>query len=142
MRGRQPRGGVHGGERTNAPDVIRQRSTVSAINRSVTERGAVNLHGRTLREQGEALISIAHPAFRPELPAAPGRASPHAVVTSDTLHWRISELPECQQVGHAAPSPRDVRDPVRLDEIDRGGGCPDARGPGCRHRRQPRRSGR
>jgi acyl-CoA hydrolase len=33
----------------------------------VTEYGAVNLHGRTLRERGEALISIAHPDFRNEL---------------------------------------------------------------------------
>ena len=33
----------------------------------VTESGAVNLHGMTLRERGEALISIAHPDFRAEL---------------------------------------------------------------------------
>jgi acyl-CoA hydrolase len=33
----------------------------------VTEYGAVDLHGRTLRERGEALISIAHPDFRQEL---------------------------------------------------------------------------
>jgi acyl-CoA hydrolase len=33
----------------------------------VTEYGAVNLHGRTLRERGEALASIAHPDFRAEL---------------------------------------------------------------------------
>ncbi|MBS0186520.1 MAG: 4-hydroxybutyrate CoA-transferase [Planctomycetes bacterium] len=33
----------------------------------VTEFGAVNLHGRTLRQRGEALISIAHPDFRSEL---------------------------------------------------------------------------
>jgi 4-hydroxybutyrate CoA-transferase len=33
----------------------------------VTEHGAVNLHGKTLRERGEALISIAHPDFRPTL---------------------------------------------------------------------------
>jgi acyl-CoA hydrolase len=33
----------------------------------VTEFGAVNLHGKTLRERGEALISIAHPDFRLEL---------------------------------------------------------------------------
>jgi acyl-CoA hydrolase len=33
----------------------------------ITEYGAVNLHGLTLRERGEALISIAHPDFRPEL---------------------------------------------------------------------------
>jgi 4-hydroxybutyrate CoA-transferase len=33
----------------------------------VTEHGVVNLHGLTLRERGEALISIAHPDFRAEL---------------------------------------------------------------------------
>ena len=33
----------------------------------VTEYGAVNLHGMTLRERGEALISISHPDFRSEL---------------------------------------------------------------------------
>jgi acyl-CoA hydrolase len=32
-----------------------------------TEYGLVNLHGMTLRERGEALISIAHPDFRAEL---------------------------------------------------------------------------
>lgn len=36
----------------------------------VTEHGAVNLHGMTLMERGEALISIAAPAFRDELRAA------------------------------------------------------------------------
>jgi acyl-CoA hydrolase len=30
----------------------------------VTEYGAVNLHGKCLRERAEALISIAHPDFR------------------------------------------------------------------------------
>lgn len=33
----------------------------------VTEYGAVDLHGKTLRERAEALISIAHPDFRAEL---------------------------------------------------------------------------
>ncbi|HEU4381970.1 MAG TPA: acetyl-CoA hydrolase/transferase C-terminal domain-containing protein [Anaeromyxobacteraceae bacterium] len=33
----------------------------------VTEYGAVNLHGMTLRQRGEALVSIAHPDFRAEL---------------------------------------------------------------------------
>ena len=32
-----------------------------------TEHGMVNLHGMTLRERGEALISIAHPDFRADL---------------------------------------------------------------------------
>ena len=36
----------------------------------VTEFGAVNLHGKTLRERGEALISIACPDFRAELKRA------------------------------------------------------------------------
>ncbi|MDP2136405.1 MAG: acetyl-CoA hydrolase/transferase C-terminal domain-containing protein [Candidatus Didemnitutus sp.] len=33
----------------------------------VTEYGAINLQGMTLRERAEALISIAHPDYRPEL---------------------------------------------------------------------------
>jgi acyl-CoA hydrolase len=33
----------------------------------VTEYGAVNLHGMTLRQRGEALVSVAHPDFRGEL---------------------------------------------------------------------------
>ncbi len=33
----------------------------------VTEYGVVNLHGKSIRERGEALISIAHPDFRAEL---------------------------------------------------------------------------
>jgi len=33
----------------------------------VTEFGAVNLHGRSLRERAELLISVAHPDFRAEL---------------------------------------------------------------------------
>jgi acyl-CoA hydrolase len=33
----------------------------------VTEYGAVNLHGKTLRERAEALIGVAHPDFRAEL---------------------------------------------------------------------------
>jgi len=36
----------------------------------VTEFGAVNLRGRTLRQRAELLISIAHPDFRAELRAA------------------------------------------------------------------------
>ena len=33
----------------------------------VTEYGAVNLFGCSLRQRGEALISLAHPDFREEL---------------------------------------------------------------------------
>ncbi|MEJ1972329.1 MAG: acetyl-CoA hydrolase/transferase C-terminal domain-containing protein [Lacunisphaera sp.] len=51
----------------------------------VTEYGAVNLHGRSIRERAEALISIAHPDFRAGLaqdlrrlrpPGAPAAAAP------------------------------------------------------------------
>jgi acyl-CoA hydrolase len=33
----------------------------------VTEHGAVNLHGKSLRERAELLIGVAHPDFRTEL---------------------------------------------------------------------------
>jgi acetyl-CoA hydrolase len=35
----------------------------------VTEFGVVNLHGRTIRQRTELLISISHPQFREELEA-------------------------------------------------------------------------
>ena len=41
----------------------------------VTEYGAAELEGRTVRERGEALAAIAHPQFRDELAAAAGRAA-------------------------------------------------------------------
>jgi acyl-CoA hydrolase len=41
----------------------------------VTEYGAAELEGKTVRERGEALAAIAHPQFRDELLAAAGRAS-------------------------------------------------------------------
>ena len=33
----------------------------------ITEHGVAYLHGKTLRQRAEALIGIAHPAFRDEL---------------------------------------------------------------------------
>jgi 4-hydroxybutyrate CoA-transferase len=44
----------------------------------VTEYGAINVHGMTLRERGDALIGIAHPDFRAELrqAIAPSAAAP------------------------------------------------------------------
>ena len=41
----------------------------------VTEYGAAELEGKTVRERGEALATIAHPRFRDELLAAAERAS-------------------------------------------------------------------
>jgi 4-hydroxybutyrate CoA-transferase len=39
----------------------------------VTEHGVVNLEGKSLRERVRAIISVAHPEFRPELEAAARR---------------------------------------------------------------------
>jgi acyl-CoA hydrolase len=49
----------------------------------VTEYGAVNLHGMTLRERGSALISIAHPPI--SAPNLRGRSAP-----SGTSPYRVS----------------------------------------------------
>ena len=51
-------------ELTAGAGVVTTRGHVHWI---VTEYGAVSLHGKTLRERAEALISIAHPDFRREL---------------------------------------------------------------------------
>jgi acyl-CoA hydrolase len=42
-------------------------TTRGHVNWVVTEHGAVDLHGKNLRQRAEALISIAHPDFRAEL---------------------------------------------------------------------------
>jgi acyl-CoA hydrolase len=44
--------------------VVTSRADVHYI---VTEFGVASLHGKNLRQRAEALIGIAHPAFRPEL---------------------------------------------------------------------------
>lgn len=54
-------------ELTAGAGVVTTRGHVHWV---VTEYGAVNLHGKTLRERAELLISIAHPHFRVELKAA------------------------------------------------------------------------
>ena len=51
-------------ELTPGAGVVTTRGHVHWV---VTEYGAVNLHGMSLRERAEALISIAHPDFRAEL---------------------------------------------------------------------------
>ena len=52
------------GELTPGSGVVTTRGHVHWI---VTEYGTVNLHGLSLRQRGEQLISIAHPDFRGEL---------------------------------------------------------------------------
>lgn len=54
-------------ELTPGAGVVTTRGHVHWI---VTEHGAVNLHGKSLRERAELLISVAAPEFRPELRAA------------------------------------------------------------------------
>jgi 4-hydroxybutyrate CoA-transferase len=51
-------------ELTAGAGVVTTRGHVQWV---VTEYGAVNLHGLSLRQRGDALISIAHPDFRGEL---------------------------------------------------------------------------
>ncbi len=51
-------------ELTPGAGVVTTRGHVQWV---VTEYGSVNLHGLTLRQRGDALISIAHPDFRAEL---------------------------------------------------------------------------
>lgn len=51
-------------ELTPGSGVVTTRGHVHWV---VTEYGAVNLHGLSLRQRGEQLISIAHPDFRSEL---------------------------------------------------------------------------
>jgi acyl-CoA hydrolase len=51
-------------ELTPGAGVVTTRGHVHWV---VTEHGAVNLHGKTLRERAELLVAIAHPDFRAEL---------------------------------------------------------------------------
>jgi acyl-CoA hydrolase len=51
-------------ELTAGAGVVTTRGHVHWV---VTEHGAVNLHGKTLRERAELLVGIAHPDFRAEL---------------------------------------------------------------------------
>lgn len=65
-----------GVELTPGAGVVTTRGHVHWI---VTEQGAVDLHGLALRERAEALISIAHPDFRPELQRRCARSGTSAV---------------------------------------------------------------
>lgn len=54
-------------DRLDSGVVTTARSDVGLV---VTERGVADLRGKTVRQRAEALVAIAHPAFRDELSAA------------------------------------------------------------------------
>jgi len=58
----------------------------------VTEWGVASLHGRTIRERALALISIAHPKFRPEL-----------IRAAKELRYLDEDVPEIPEVGLIYP---------------------------------------
>ncbi len=72
--------------------VVTSRGDVHHV---VTEYGAVDLHGKTIRERALALIHIAHPVFREELMKA---AKAHHYVYSDQLVNPGIGLPEVEQL--------------------------------------------
>ncbi len=57
-------------ELTRASGIVTTRADICWI---VTEYGAVNLFGKTLRERADELISIAHPKFRDRLKFEAGK---------------------------------------------------------------------
>lgn len=75
-------------------------NTRGGVHYVVTEFGAVNLHGKTVRERALALINLAHPKFRGELLAAAKRL--HYVYEDQILppdetaqhpdDWEITQL--------------------------------------------------
>ena len=45
-------------------------TTRNDVHYVATEYGVASLHGKTIRQRGQALINIAHPKFRDELTAS------------------------------------------------------------------------
>lgn len=75
-------------------------NTRGGVHYVVTEFGAVNLHGKTVRERALALINLAHPKFRGELLAAAKRLHylyedqilPPDETTQYPDDWEITQL--------------------------------------------------
>ncbi len=67
--------------------VVTTRGDVDTV---VTEHGIAELKGRTVRERALALVSVAHPDFRPELLAA---AKARRLVTVDQIPWPAAGRP-------------------------------------------------
>jgi GNAT superfamily N-acetyltransferase len=72
-------------------------NTRGGVHYIVTEFGAVNLHGKTVRERASALIDLAHPKFRDELRQAAERlgyveqALPPRGVAQYPAEWEITQ---------------------------------------------------
>jgi hypothetical protein len=99
----------------------------------VTEYGAVDLFGKTLRERAELLVGIAHPDFRVELRKA-FTAARHVVLrgpsfTSDTRSG-TAPLVFPQSAGYPAP-PQSVQ--TRISQQNRWHTCCAMRWRGDRH---------
>ncbi len=69
--------------------VVTSRGDVHYV---VTEWGAAYLHGRTIQERALALISIAHPKFRPDL-----------IRQAKALKYIADDVPEISEVGMVYP---------------------------------------
>ena len=74
---------------TPGAGVVTTRGDVHYV---VTEWGSASLHGRTIRERALALISIAHPKFRPEL-----------IKAAKKLKYIEEEFPEIPEPGLVYP---------------------------------------
>ncbi len=74
---------------TPGAGVVTTRGDVHYV---VTEWGSASLHGRTIRERALALISIAHPKFRPEL-----------IKAAKKLQYIEKEFPEIPEPGMVYP---------------------------------------
>ncbi len=69
--------------------VVTSRGDVHYV---VTEWGVAYLHGRTIQERALALISVAHPKFRPEL-----------IRQAKALKYIAEDVPEISEVGMVYP---------------------------------------
>ena len=69
--------------------VVTSRGDVHYV---VTEWGVAYLHGRTIQERALALISIAHPKFRPDL-----------IRQAKALNYIAEDVPEISEVGMVYP---------------------------------------
>ncbi len=82
----------------------------------VTEYGIAYLHGKNVRERAMALISIAHPKFRPELVA---EAKKHGLIYRDQafIPGKKGEYPEHLEAYRTLPDGVTVRmRPVRISD--------------------------